>query len=546
MFQPCVAVMLTLASVLAAEPPIDPIFDVAALTSTPLEPRVLKRVEQNGLVTEEVQFHSETDQGKEVEIFAYFSYPSGAEKLPAYIWNPGGLGQASPGYTQAGAAHGYATLCIDFPQPGYRSTGGYPINAGLILTEDLHQAPIYHGAVALLKAVSFLESRAEVDPARIGMAGSSWGGFFTTLMIGVDSRLKAGACLYGTGNLQLGNAWWDGASQNGRESPGPEYRRRWQETLDPAWRLSACKTPLAWFTGTNDKFYFLSSIMRTHDMLAGPRHLTLLPNWDHAMPAALHDEAIFGWLDQHLQGKPPRLAVSDLAIGVEEGQPRARWKLAGDATSAEAIVSFGEEGNWSTRYWHTLPARIDGATCQVELPVHGEACYVSGCAVDSSGWRASTPMVQLRAEELGLHAVSPIPDYDGCVEWGGFEEEHVAYVLRHDRSGQTRFVPQVSSDAWRGRQSAILNAPTTVLAPILYTPNLPHRFRCHLKAAMQVEVSISLGSERKSFSIGNEWTEVELDFTPPHSLAGGFRAAIDVPEGATVLIDEVSFHPVLK
>jgi dienelactone hydrolase len=86
----------------------------------------------------------------------------------------------------------------------------------------------------LLKAVSYLESRPEVDKDRIGMGGSSWGGFFTTLMVRVDPRLKAGACLFGTGNLQLGNAWWDGQSRHGRKPPTLAERERWRKTLD-AW-----------------------------------------------------------------------------------------------------------------------------------------------------------------------------------------------------------------------------------------------------------------------------------------------------------------------
>src|SRR5262245_19954678 len=108
----------------------DAVFDVRSLATTPLRPRTLKSTERKGIVTEEVRFHSEKDGDKDVDIFAYFSYPRGGRKLPAYIWNPGGLSQASPAFTEEGARRGYAALCIDFPQPGYRSTGGYPINTG--------------------------------------------------------------------------------------------------------------------------------------------------------------------------------------------------------------------------------------------------------------------------------------------------------------------------------------------------------------------------------------------------------------------------------
>src|SRR4051794_27183466 len=109
----------------AAEP--DTVFDFKALTATPLNPKTLKSTEKDGIVTEEVMFHSEMDGAKSVDIFAFFAYPKGAKKLPAFVWNQGGLYQANTYWTTFGARRGYAVLCIDFPLPGYRSTGGYPI-----------------------------------------------------------------------------------------------------------------------------------------------------------------------------------------------------------------------------------------------------------------------------------------------------------------------------------------------------------------------------------------------------------------------------------
>ena len=206
--------------------------------------------------------------------------------------------------------------------PGYRSTGGYPIVSGLELGEDPRKAPIYFGAVALLRAVSFLESRAEVDPQRIGMAGSSWGGFYTTLMAGIDPRLKAAAIsMFGTGNLQLGNVWWDGS---GTRSKDAHHRQRWQTTLDPAWHLKHAKTPVAWFTGTNDNFYWMPSISQTYEMAAGPKHLTLVPNWDHALSKDV-GEQVFTWLDIHLRGKPGFVQVSPPQVKKQDKSLLASW-----------------------------------------------------------------------------------------------------------------------------------------------------------------------------------------------------------------------------
>jgi dienelactone hydrolase len=541
------ASVLLLAGPIAGSPAKDPVFDVKALTATPLHSKTLKRTEKEGIVTEEVRFHSERDGDKDVTIFAYFSYPKGGRKLPAYVWNPGGLSQASPAYTEAGAGRGYATLCIDFPQPGYRSTGGYPINEGLELGNDPHRAPIYHGAVALLKAVSYLESRLEVDKEWIGMAGSSWGGFFTTLMVGVDPRLKVGVCLYGTGNLQIGNAWWDGQSRNGRKPPTPAERERWQKTLDPAWRLPNSKTPIAWITGTNDGFYLLPSVMRSYEMAAGPKHLTLVPNWDHALPAKLHDEQFFVWLDAYLKRKKKFLEPSPIQVKKEGNRLIARWEFKGEAKVAQAadlIASYGNAGNWRGRYWHTLKAQIEGQKCWAELPATTLPCYISAAVSDRNGHRFSTPLLRVDPGALGVKASVPVPDYDGCAEWGGFEDSHLAFLQRHDRSGQKRWVPRRSTDAKEGKYSAVLNPGRTILPPILSTAKVPHRFCCFLKAERAVEVTVQLASEQKRFKVGMEWTEVHMDLTPPDTLMGDFPASVTIPTDAKVLIDAVSFRPV--
>ncbi len=523
----------------------DPIFDVKALSSTPLNPRILSTVEKNGIVTDVVRFHSEMDGRKDVDIFAFFSYPKGARKLPAFIWNQGGLSQASPGATATPAARDYAVMCIDFPQPNYRSTGDYPINTGLYVGPDPRRAPIYHGVVALLKAVSYLETRPEVDRDRIGMGGASWGGFFTTLMVGIDPRLKVGSCLYGCGSLQLGNAWWDGVSRKSEEPVGPIERERWRTTLDPAWRLPTKKTPIGWVTGTNDAFYSMPALMKSYEMAAGEKHLTLVPNWDHALPHQLGDEQVLGWLDTILKGRHIFPKVTPVRAKNEGGRLIARWSFDGSGATANLIASYGEPGNWRGRYWHTLRARIDGTMCQAEMPASQFPCFISGSVTSAEGYQSSTPLLRVDSAALGVKAPTLVPDFDGCEKWGGFEEDAIAYLTIHTHGGQKRWIPSLSSDAKEGKHSAILEPGETVLPPILCTANAPSRFSCYLKGARPVDVTVKLGDKTKTFQVGTMWKKVEMTFTPPNLLMGVFRASLTVPAGATVLVDVISFHPLL-
>lgn len=60
----------------------------------------------------------------------------------------------------------------------------------------------------VMQAVSYLRSRAEVDPARIGAMGYSMGSFVLALACAVETRL--GVCvLVGGGNLDEANGYWD-------------------------------------------------------------------------------------------------------------------------------------------------------------------------------------------------------------------------------------------------------------------------------------------------------------------------------------------------
>jgi dienelactone hydrolase len=545
-------VLLLISSVpaLAAEPnapPPDPVFDVAALIATPLNPRTLKTTEKDGIVTEEIMFHSEKDGDKDVEIFGILCYPKGASKLPAFVWNQGGLYQATPYFPELGAKHGYVGLCIDFPLPGYRSTGGYGITGGLDLTPDLHKAPIYHGAVALLKAVSYLQSRPEVDKDRIGMAGSSWGGFYTTMMAGIDPRLKVASAMFGTGSLQLGNNWWDSGGQSVKHDAAE--RERWRTTLDPAWRLQWSKTPISWTSGTDDTFYWMPALMQSYAMAAGPKHLALLPNWNHALNPHL-DEEVFAWLDTYLQGKPAFLQVTPVKVEKNGKDLVAQWSFSGPRTPthAELILSYGEPGTWTSRYWSTLPATITDHTCTVKLPVTSTPYYISGTVVDADEFRYSTPLLYVKPTDFKLPLNPPnVTDFNGAGEWGDFEENQVTYMKLHGFG-----YPPVVPGGKTGKQAGQLKAgATTAISPLLYAPGVAQRLTAFLKADKPVQVTVALNGsfdarplkQEQQFNIGTVWTPITLDYLPPNAVAGGLSVAFTVPEGATVLVDDIEFHP---
>ncbi|MSQ96766.1 MAG: hypothetical protein EXR98_19730 [Gemmataceae bacterium] len=514
----------------------DPAFDLKAILAPPLNARVLKTSEKAGIVTEEVMFHSEMDGKKSVDIFALFSYPKGARKLPAFVWNQGGLYQATPYFPELGAKRGYATLCIDFPIPGYRSTGGYPINSGVELGADPRQAPIYHGAVALLRAVSFLETRAEVNKDRIGMAGSSWGGFYTTLMAGLDPRLKAASCMYGCGSLELGNNWWDTQGPDPRRNDA--FRKHWAATLDPTLRLSKSKTPIAWFTGTNDTFYWLPSVMDSHAKAGGPKHLSLLANYNHALTPIIDDQ-VFAWLDVHLKGAPAFLMVSPMEIFAKDRA--ATWRFEGPrkAVSARVLVSYGTPGNWVGRHWLEFPAQIKDQTCSAQLPLASLPGFAIGTIVDDKGYAYSTPMVRFDATDK---TAPPVPAYDGCSMWNKCDSD-LQFLKLHG-------LPTLPVS----QGLATITKTKSTLGPIHFTAGVPHVFRARIVAKEAGTLTVTLQgafdgkmrSEEKSFALKAANNEIEMAFTPPVALSASLRAIITPPDKGAVQLGNVRFEPVRK
>lgn len=538
------------------------VFELERILAPPLQARVLKRTARHGIVTEEVRYLSETDYGVPVEIFGYFSYPQHKKALPAFVWIEGGLAPARTFRTVFGAKRGYATLAIDFPRPGLRSTGRYPINLGLQIDENPRQAPIYHGAVALLRAVSFLASRPEVDADRIGMAGSSWGGLFTTLMTGLDPRLKVGACMFGTGELQLGNMWWDAYDRSARYPP--IVRTHWRNTIDGAARLRHRPTPIAWFTGTNDWFFWMPSVDKTFDEASGPKHLALLPNWDHALTPALTEQT-FTWLDIHLKNAPRFLSISPLRLEqrLTPAGPRwlARWDYSGDEGTgarrfhdARLMWSYGEAGNWHARAWQSARATRRGHECYAWLPASTLPLFCSGTVLDSSSFRSSTP----------LRRVAPLPiapavatdkafTYDGCAAWGSYEPGQWDFLKRHHV-----WLPVVRGTkvqpAREGAFAARLPQGETRLPMLHFTEGVRHRLQLSLRTTGKAPVEVQIETARRfngtlrpmraALLATGKWTDYVLEWTPYESLLSRWNVRLRVPPGQRVLLDRVRFEPV--
>jgi acetyl esterase/lipase len=174
---------------------------------TPLNARSLGVTQGKGFRIEKIMFDSQP--GFPVTALLYLPDPKpGSGKLPAIVVAPGHgpTGKTSDyAFSSVFAMNGFAVLDYDPIGQGERLQYPDAAKPGATLAkgptgehgEAGLQPTLIGDAVARyfawdgMRAVDYLQSRAEIDPERIGAFGCSGGGMMTALLAAVDRRIKA-------------------------------------------------------------------------------------------------------------------------------------------------------------------------------------------------------------------------------------------------------------------------------------------------------------------------------------------------------------------
>lgn len=305
-------------------------------------------------------------RGQPTRVFAWYGVPAQApgEKLPAMVLVHGGGGTAFAEWVRLWTGRGYAAIAMDTcgavprgsynkwdraPQPGPPGWGDFA-NAELPL-ED--QWP-YHAVADVILAHSLIRSFPEVDPARIGITGISWGGYLTCIVAGVDSRFAFAAPVYGCGHLGENSAWVD--TLNGF---APAAKTRWLAHWDPSVYLPRSTMPMLWVTGTNDFAYPLDSLQKSYDDAAGPQTLAVRMRMDHGHGGAGENpEEIHAFANHHLKGRTPMARIAAARTEEGSGVYTVTYESAVPIVRAELLYTTAT-GKWQDRLWESVPATLD-------------------------------------------------------------------------------------------------------------------------------------------------------------------------------------------
>jgi dienelactone hydrolase len=150
--------------------------------------------------------------------------PSEAGRIPAVIvlHGTGGTKESEEPTLRDIAARGFAAIAIDGRFHGSRIPGGAhgarEYNEAIIrawreieVTRQTH--PFYYDTVYdVWRTVDYLQSRADIDPKRIGLIGFSKGGIETWLAAATDERIRVAVPCIGVQSLKwsLENERWQG------------------------------------------------------------------------------------------------------------------------------------------------------------------------------------------------------------------------------------------------------------------------------------------------------------------------------------------------
>ena len=309
-----------------------------------------------------VFFDAPTWSGQTTRVFAYIGIPEHKPgvKVPGMVLIHGGGGTAFVKWVELWNSRGYAAIamdtcgCVPGGAHGKRprhDRGGPPGWGGFQQVDDaVVDQWSFHAVSAAILAHSLLRAEPEVDTARIGVTGISWGGYLTCIVAGLDERFRCAVPVYGCGFLGDNSVWLPEFKKMGTEKAA-DWLRRW----DPARYLPRAKMPFLWVDGSNDFAYPMDSLQKSYRLPPGPRTLCTRVRMPHGHGGpGENPEEIHVFVENMLCGGPalPRITA--------QGRDWATFDAPGKIVKAELNYTRAT-GNWKERTWETMPATLDAA-----------------------------------------------------------------------------------------------------------------------------------------------------------------------------------------
>jgi len=300
-------------------------------------------------------------RGKPTRVFAWYGAPgSRTGKVPGIVLVQGGGGTAYKEWVQKWNDHGFAAISIavegqtDEPGPSKdvrwkRHEWAGPARDGIYADsgQPLVDQWIYHAVADTVLANSVIRSFPEVDAAKVGLMGTSWGGVIASTVIGIDTRFAFAIPTYGCGDMaEADNQWGRALHDNAL------YREVW----DPVRWLPNARMPVLWFTWLHDVHFPLTSQRASYKAAPGPRMVAVLPDMKHSHPASWNPPDSYAFAESVVRDRRPWLRQE--SVRTDGGRALAEF-LSEKPIDGAVLISTAESGFTGSRKWIETPAALE-------------------------------------------------------------------------------------------------------------------------------------------------------------------------------------------
>lgn len=327
-------------------------------------------------------FYSGLDyKGNPTTVFAWLGVPENSEgkKVPAVVLAHGGGGAASKEWVKNWNKQGYAAISMSLegqldydPEiKGYRKNpNGGPARPGIFgdAAEPIKDQWMYQTIANVNLAAALLRSLPEVDPAKVGIMGCSWGGIITATAIGIDTRYAFAIPVYGCGGLDsIPNHYGQTLAKN------EVYKNVWDANL----RLERARMPLLWHSWPQDSHFSMEAVNNSRKKAGGiVSQLCLVPGMGHGNLAERPEW--FAFTNSVLKdGKPWIREISSKRDGLKI---QAVFETTTPLESA-VLVSTKDAGHTGTRTWVESPASLiksgESWVAEAFTPEGSTACFLN-------------------------------------------------------------------------------------------------------------------------------------------------------------------------
>ena len=357
----------------------------------PLDTKVVREWEKDGIVYRYVTFHIGTFKGKPARMAAFFGFPKGAKNLPGLLHLHGGGQRAFLHEVEFYAKRGYACLSINWGgremeeakegdpntdwgavDPTQQNVPGYfnlqPGEKYLDPVESPRNNNWYLLTLGSRRGLTFLEQQPEVDPDKLGVYGHSMGGNLTVYVAGTDDRVKVVAPSVGGSGFRTQP--WPLLPEQRKQTPNGDVAL-FNATIGFESYAPHIKAPLLWLGATNDFHGIMDDTYRTGKLIPHKNvRFAFTPHMNHRFtPEFAVNRPL--WIDQYLKGSFtfPKTPESKLVLTAEDGIPVLQVTPDTTLPIERIQLLYSVDPDPQARFWRTAEATKHGNLWTAKLPI---------------------------------------------------------------------------------------------------------------------------------------------------------------------------------